>query len=281
MKNPEGKRPIILEDLLRLKRAERPRPEFWTEFDRELRAKQLAALVGKRPWWQGFPRVFANFSRYRLPIGAAAVAGITFISVRDFSHSRRVALQAVTVAASHANPAPSIASPSSEVAVAIADVAMADNLVATPLSSPASASDVSNSEVVDSTPVPSAVAPLAEASGFSLSAAVVTTKSARYMGTGLTVTPPAQPALAHGLFAANARGFDTQTLPTRAAEPLQQITPPSERTRAKLLTAMLSMPLTDTPARQVDHVASKLSEERLYDQIHRFGAHGAGVSMKF
>jgi hypothetical protein len=43
-----------LEELLRFKRAERPAPEFWAEFDRGLRQKQLAALV-KRP--QGWARV--------------------------------------------------------------------------------------------------------------------------------------------------------------------------------------------------------------------------------
>ena len=31
----QEKRPITIEDLLRLKRAERPAPEFWAEFDRE------------------------------------------------------------------------------------------------------------------------------------------------------------------------------------------------------------------------------------------------------
>ena len=50
--NQESKRPITLEDIIRLKRAERPPPQFWAQFDRELRAKQLAALMEKRPWWR-------------------------------------------------------------------------------------------------------------------------------------------------------------------------------------------------------------------------------------
>ena len=41
----DHQKPVSLEDLLRLKRAERPAPEFWVQFERELRAKQLAALV--------------------------------------------------------------------------------------------------------------------------------------------------------------------------------------------------------------------------------------------
>src|SRR6185503_11573841 len=78
----QEKRPITLEDIIRLKRAERPPAEFWTDFDRELRAKQLAALVEKRPWWRGVPRV--SFSRFRLLLGASAVLAITFIALRDY-----------------------------------------------------------------------------------------------------------------------------------------------------------------------------------------------------
>jgi len=44
--NPPSR--VTLEDLLCLKRAERPPPEFWSEFERELRQKQLAALVERR-----------------------------------------------------------------------------------------------------------------------------------------------------------------------------------------------------------------------------------------
>src|SRR5688500_9903152 len=79
--NPE-KRPIQIEDLLRLKRAERPPAEFWTEFDRQLRAKQLSALVAKRPWWQRVPRLFTGFSRYHLPLGAAAILAVTLITLQ-------------------------------------------------------------------------------------------------------------------------------------------------------------------------------------------------------
>ena len=84
MINHESKRPVTLEDLLRLKRAERPSAEFWTQFDRELRAKQLTALVEKRPWWAALPRAFAGLSRYYVPLGATAVLALTIVSVREF-----------------------------------------------------------------------------------------------------------------------------------------------------------------------------------------------------
>ena len=83
--NSDHQKPVSLEDLLRLKRAERPAPEFWTQFERELRAKQLAALVTKRPWWQTLPaRALAGLSRYHLPLGATAVLALTFLSVREY-----------------------------------------------------------------------------------------------------------------------------------------------------------------------------------------------------
>ena len=65
MRKHDSQRPVTLEDILRLKRNERPPAEFWTQFDRELRAKQLAALVEKRPWWRTIsrPRVFAGLRR--------------------------------------------------------------------------------------------------------------------------------------------------------------------------------------------------------------------------
>jgi hypothetical protein len=45
--NPPPK--VTLEDLLRLKRHERPRPEFWSRFDQELRSRALRAFVHSAP----------------------------------------------------------------------------------------------------------------------------------------------------------------------------------------------------------------------------------------
>jgi hypothetical protein len=75
---------ITIEDLLRLKKVERPSADFWVTFERELRQKQLSALVEKRTSWRDIPRFFAR--RAYLPIGATAVlafvAGILLFSRR-------------------------------------------------------------------------------------------------------------------------------------------------------------------------------------------------------
>ena len=76
--------PVTIEDLLRLKRAERTSPEFWTRFESELRQKQLAALIERRPWWQTFPQVFAK-PRMFMPVGATAILVLTLVSVKFYS----------------------------------------------------------------------------------------------------------------------------------------------------------------------------------------------------
>jgi hypothetical protein len=73
---------ITVEDLIRLKKAERPPVEFWARFESEIRAKQLSAIVSKRPWWDGISRVYAVVNRHHLPFGAAAALALTFAGVR-------------------------------------------------------------------------------------------------------------------------------------------------------------------------------------------------------
>jgi hypothetical protein len=79
-----------LEDLLHLKRAERPPAEFWAGFDQELRQKQLAALVERKSWWRA---EFASLGRSRwlgFPVGAAAILAVTLVSVQRYSSQDRV-----------------------------------------------------------------------------------------------------------------------------------------------------------------------------------------------
>ena len=74
---------VTVEDLLRLKRAERPAAEFWTNFERELRQKQLTALLNKRPWWQELPQFLTR--RAYLPVGATAILAFTLVSVKFYA----------------------------------------------------------------------------------------------------------------------------------------------------------------------------------------------------
>jgi len=67
-------RQISLEQLLRVKRAEQPDPEFWTQFEREYRQKQLAALVQAQPWYVRLGRTIGLIARRSAPVTAAAAA---------------------------------------------------------------------------------------------------------------------------------------------------------------------------------------------------------------
>lgn len=74
---------VTVEDLLHLKRAERPAPEFWAKFEQELRQKQLTALIEKRPWWREIPQFLAR--RAYVPVGATAVLAFTLVSVKYYA----------------------------------------------------------------------------------------------------------------------------------------------------------------------------------------------------
>lgn len=77
---------VTIEDLLRVKRAERPSPGFWERFEEDLRAKQLAAIVEPRPWWitLRLPQIGRALGRFQIPIGAAAALTLSFVAVREF-----------------------------------------------------------------------------------------------------------------------------------------------------------------------------------------------------
>lgn len=83
MPNSSHPSKVTLEDLLRLKKLERPSVDFWSNFERELREKQLSALVEKRAWWHDLPQFFPR--RVYLPISAAAVFTFTLISVSHYN----------------------------------------------------------------------------------------------------------------------------------------------------------------------------------------------------
>jgi len=65
---------VTLEQLIQLKRTERPPAEFWTDFDRELHRRQLVALVTIEPWYRRAGSLLAATARRMAPIGASAAA---------------------------------------------------------------------------------------------------------------------------------------------------------------------------------------------------------------
>ena len=236
MRKPEDRRPVTLEDLLSLKRTERPAADFWNRFERELRAKQLAALVEKRPWWRGLPELFSGFARYHLPLGATAVLALTIVSVRHYrpavpnlaaESSVAVSTSAATsVAQSAWNNAPGVRAVGLPIAVA------------TPLENEPVA-DVPSQVVATNPAVPADWAQFVPMNGARSDFGPILgepTPGERPVTTMLTFAKSAEPAAVQPSLGA-ARGFETRALPARvpASEPLAQMASPADARRSRLL----------------------------------------------
>ena len=71
--NRSHKKEVKVEDLLRLKRAERPGEVFWNTFDRELHQRMLQTLVKKDPWYVQLFRGFSGRIAQTTTVGAVAI----------------------------------------------------------------------------------------------------------------------------------------------------------------------------------------------------------------
>jgi len=77
---------IQVEDLLRLKRHEKPDDAFWGKFDRELHQQMLRTLVKKDPWYIQISRGFSGHFAQSIGVVAAAIA-LAVVGVRSTFHS--------------------------------------------------------------------------------------------------------------------------------------------------------------------------------------------------
>lgn len=274
--NPQ-KRVVTLEELMRLKRAERPPPEFWAQFDREMRVKQLAAIVEPKPWWAPFIRVGARVSRHQVPIGAAAVLLLSFVSIREYrtAEFRPVFVPEVThPAADTSNVSEPIAAgestPQSVVTPVVATVARTE-IPTSPLTvqSPASSATLAVGAVAHSVPLMDRAPQAAEP-----------TPSARYIAANLAAVQAADPTIVDDVFGASVHMKELRE-PMR--DPLTQINAPGESRRSRLLaTALPALASTaDVSVGTSDRVARRLTEDRLYDSISRVGVRGDRVAIKF
>lgn len=266
---------VTLEDLLRLKRAERPAPEFWARFDRELRAKQLAALVEKRPWWQGLPEWALNWRRFHLPLGATAVLALTLVSLRD-SGSHPVAAP-TTLREPIVRVAGSSELASHELAVPVEVTSIA----ATAAVSMAAASGSAMEEPAEPEPVVAAVAmsPLESEAPQSAAAGLAEAASSRFAGGKVLAALDSESTLGRSLGAV--RETKSPVVRGAAFEPLAQMSSPTEVRRARFRTALATPVAKETLAQANDRLARNLSDERMNDAVRRFDAKADRLSLKF
>lgn len=282
---PAHERPVAIEDLLRLKQTERPAEDFWLQFDRQLRAKQLAALVNRPPWWQAFTlaRLLAGFRRYPLPLGAAAAIALAAVAIswRQPERTRAERLGGVPAVAVQPESAPASINRLATASVhADAEVVVPEATVV-PAAGKGAAAAVSEAAAVSRS-----VSHLIPLLGVPREDRPEGTASLAPIYVDATFGPPAveDVLVGHTLLSSAARlsRVEARAVTARpAVEPLQQITPPSERRGTRILTAMVSMASVENAMRATERAASRLSEEQLYEQIQRFGARGAGVNVKF
>lgn len=72
---------LTLENLLELKRCERPPEAFWDQFDARLREKQLAALIPVESGWSRWFGGFGRVAKFGLPLAAAAAVAVAFVTI--------------------------------------------------------------------------------------------------------------------------------------------------------------------------------------------------------
>lgn len=268
----ESKKPVTIESLLHLKRSERPPAEFWTQFESELRAKQLAAIVGPRPWysWSSLRRLGTVLP---VSVGTAAAIGAALFSVHEFrgSSAAPAAAAPVSRAVSVALAAPGAAkSPASRTALAAASAAPRAAVTAAASGAAHSEGSVSNASAA----VVLAAMPARPAFPDPFTGVVAVSTPAAEMPATLTATAMTGAAQ---WSPASYVDHSAQT------EPLARTMTFADERRA----ALLSDPLPNSSATWASasasdqHEVSQLSEERLYQAVRRLGVGGDRLLIRF
>jgi len=267
MSKPEQNSKVTLEDLLRLKRTEKPAPEFWVNFEQELRQKQLTALVQKRRWWHEVP-VLLNRRLY-MPAGAAAIVAFTLVTVRYSTPTQMAQL---------VNTAPQIAAADPAVET------LATTVVAG-LDLEQSRHDMQTAPVAQAAvPVPvTQVASVDDREASPLPAqSELQSPPARSLIANLARLEQTEPDLANTVIGSRLSSparVHTAAMSQSELAPVAHAAPSKYRLIARYVDRALS-PEPSAPASIRERLARRLGED-LGDEISRIGVVGDRVSLKF
>jgi hypothetical protein len=227
------------------------------------------------------PGWFVGVARYAWPVGAATILAVSFVSMREFSsHEQAMPLDEALATSLDVSPMVSAVAaglPSGFFSTGSGEEKTGEREVA----------EMSAVVVAGALSFPPAMASLSEGSSSpvrdqaSLASSFESSPILGRLDDSLIKPPSVVEVRNSGRLLAAATGFEARAMPARSRDPLQQMVSPSDRSRAKLLTAMVSMSPSEVSVRSAERASHRISEDRLYDQIHRFGARGAGVNMKF
>jgi hypothetical protein len=265
MKDTDPK--ITLENLLRFKRAERPPPEFWARFESEIRAKQLAAIVVRRPWWDG---IFAAVYRNHLPFGAAAALALTWVGVHYVGAPSQ---------AERAAPARTAESPApGNVPAPIAQVAASPVLVQ-------DKADIDAPRTAPSRQALAAAIPshITQAPAASQSESISGMPFADGIAASLADFRATDSDLAKRDVFGSDREFEAAVATARqpAAEPLAQVDPSGERLERLLAPALPAYSSSGSRSLVSDRMKQKASDDRMYESMDRYGAGGMSLEFRF
>ena len=260
MQDPHVNSKVTIEDLLRLKRAERPTAEFWSNFDRVLRQNQLTALGEKRRWWRGFSGLLTR--RVYLPAGAAAAVAFTLVAVRYQAP--------MPVAQEDSNDAPVITAATQ--AVEMLPTTVVESFDARREQPALVAHQVS---ARDENPAPVLVAAMSVVQD-------EISPSARSIAANLARLEQSEPDLLHAVMgnrlSSSARAqsavarFESESAPANDSSSRYRLI-------ARYADRALS-PVPSAPAPVRERIARRLGDD-LIDDVSRFGVGGNRVSLKF
>ena len=286
--SPRPPSKVSLEDLLRLKRAERPDAAFWAEFESQLRRKQLAAIVVKRPWWRRVS--LSALRKISLPAGATAVVAVTLFTLRQQPSSPALATHTTqpTVPAAVATlPEPSSLPRSEATAAPPASTLIADTAPSRP---PAVSGDSASSHRVSSSAV--VAAPVNRAASDS-AGSIDTTYALAQVVLGFSDKPQGEQ-----------NSVLEAALTSVSDSPSPELNPLSENVAGGTLNPSLEVGYPRGPRsprllasldasyggdaigdsrveRARERITSRLTEQSLYDSISRLGLNANKVSIKF
>ncbi len=280
MRQDPNRPQISLEQLFSVKRAERPQPAFWQQFEREMRIKQLAAIVEPRPWWAPFIRIGSRIAKYQVPVGAAAILTLTLMTVREYNYYGPVDGQHEPMVVERkvdTMPGPAVAvaqaTPAKQTMAADQETAERE------LVAPTAAQTVAMENAARSVSMLGVPAHADEAPS----------PAARMIAVNLEAVKSNSPELARLM--ERVSGMDALIAPTakpaQVIDPLAKVSVTSENRRSSRLLASALPAVSYAAEGNADGAGStvrlnrSLTEERLYDSISRFGFNADKVAIKF
>ena len=280
MRQDPNRPQVSLEQLFSVKRAERPAPAFWQQFEREMRIKQLAAIVEPRPWWAPFIRLGSRIAKYQVPVGATAILTLTLMTVREYNYYGPVDGEHEPIVVERKvdtmpGPAVAIAQP----APTHQPAAVQDTTAERELTAPTAAQTVAMENAARSVSMLGAPAQAEDS----------TSPAARIIAVNLEAVKSNSPELARLM--ERVSGMDAliapSAKPTQVVDPLARVSATMESRRSSRLLAS-ALPAVSYAAEgssdgNVSNVRlnRSLTEERLYDSISRFGFNADKVAIKF